>query len=144
MSVIFISLEVLPGALWLVSWFGVWTCGAGVPFFDVEPTCVAIVPIRKMLYSIGIGCTIGLLVIGGGHLIVWGWDVVVRIVCPGIIVGWWCVSSSSSLISSSASRISSRAASIVARLIGGLDVLGGRDVCRDCWHLWLLCHLCLV
>jgi hypothetical protein len=131
MSGVLVALEVLSGALRLVSWFGVRACGAGVPFFNVEPTCVAIVPIWKMLDCIGIWCTIGLLAIISAHLVVWGWDVAVRVVCPRIIVGWWCVASSSSLISPSSSCISSRAASIVARLIGGLHVLRGRDVCRD-------------
>ncbi len=131
MSGIFISLEVLPGALWLVSWFGVWTGGAGVPFFDVDPTGVGVVSIRKVLYGIGIGCTSGLLAIVGGHLIVWGWDVAVCIVCPLLNLVWWRVASSASLVSSSASCISSRAVSFVARLVGWLYMLGGRDVGRD-------------
>ena len=131
MSGVFVALEVLSVALWLVSLFGVRTCGAGVPLFDVEPTGVAIVPIRKMFDGIGIWCTICLLAITGSHLDVWGGYGAVRIVGPGISVGWWCVVSSSSLVPSPASRISSRTASIVAHLIGRLYVLGGRDVGRD-------------
>ena len=132
MSGVFVALKVLSIALWLVSWFGVRACGAGVPLFYVKSTGVAIIPIRKVLDGIGIGCPSWLLAIVGGHLVGWGWDGAVRIICPWVIVGWWCVASSFSRVPSPASCcILPRAASIVARLIGGLYVLGGRYVCQD-------------
>ena len=52
---VLVSLEVLAIALRLVAWFGLRACDARVPLFDVEPTCVAVVPIRKRFGGVGVG-----------------------------------------------------------------------------------------
>ena len=70
MSGVFVSLEVLGIALRLVAWFGLWARDARVPLFDVEPTCVAVVPIRKMFGGVGVGRSSWLLLLCC-HLIVW-------------------------------------------------------------------------
>jgi hypothetical protein len=48
MAGVFVALEVLSCALLLVAWLGMGAGGAGVPFFDVETTGIAVVPIGKM------------------------------------------------------------------------------------------------
>ena len=131
MSSVFVCLEILAVALWLVAWFGVWACGAGVPLFDVEATGVAIIPICEMFGGIGIWCLSWLLAIIGGHLVVWWGYVAIGIIICRDIVGWGSVASSTALVASSLSCIAALSSSIVARLICGLYVLWGRYICQD-------------
>jgi hypothetical protein len=56
MSGVFVALEVLATALRLMSWFGLRARDARVPFFDVEPTDIAVIPIRKMFGCVGVWC----------------------------------------------------------------------------------------
>jgi hypothetical protein len=138
MAGVFVSLDVLAIALVLMAWFGVRAGGARVPLFYVEPTSIAVVPIRKMFAGVGVWCS-WLLAVGCRHLVVWWWDVAIRSVVVSGSIGGWCVASSSTLVSlvpASSSCIAAIAASIVARLVGRLHVMRGWHVCRD--------DLCLV
>ena len=147
MACFFVALEVLPVALRLMAWLGVRAGGASVPFFDVESTSVAVVPICKMFGSVGVWRSC-LLAVGCCHLSVWWWDVAIRSVIASGRIGWWCITSSSTLgpvVSVASSCIASVAAPVVARLVVRLCVIRGGYVCRDVrWHVRLLGHLRLV
>jgi hypothetical protein len=86
MTGVLVSLEVLAVALLLMSRFGVRAGGARVPFFDVESTSVAVVPIRKMFDGVGVGCS-WLLAVGCRHLVVRWWYITIRIVVAIVILG---------------------------------------------------------
>ncbi len=73
---VLVSLEVVAIALRLVAWFGLRARDARVPLFDVEPTCVAEVPIRKMFGGVGVGRSWWLAILCI-HLIVWWRDVAI-------------------------------------------------------------------
>jgi hypothetical protein len=57
MSGVFVALEILAIALRLMAWFGLRACDARVPFSDVKPTSIAVVPIRKMFGGVGVWCS---------------------------------------------------------------------------------------
>jgi hypothetical protein len=144
MSGVFVALEILAIALRLMSWFGLRARDARVPFFDVEPISIAVVPISKMFGGVGVWC-LWWLAIWWCHLIVWWRDVAIcRVVASGSI--WrWCAASSSTLVSPASSCILSTAAFVLARLVVWLRVLRGGYVRWDVrWHVRLLCQLRLV
>ena len=122
MACVFVALKVLSGALWLMAWFWVRACGSGVPFFDVEATCVTVVPICKVFGGVGIRCSIVLAVVVC-HLILRWWDVTVPLVVAIHIVGWGCTAPSTALIPTAPASGASSSASVVARLFGWLHML---------------------
>jgi hypothetical protein len=122
MAGVFVALEVLPVALWLMAWFWVRACGAGVPFFDVEATGITVVPICKVFGGVGIRGSIVLAVVGC-HLILRWRDVTVSLVVAIRIVGWGCSASSAALISAAPASVASSSISVVACLFGWLHML---------------------
>jgi hypothetical protein len=97
MSGVFVSLEVLTIALRLMAWFGLWARDARVPFFYVEPTTVAVVPVRKMFCGVGVWCSWWLPMLCC-HLIVRWRDVSILVVVASGSIGRWCCASASTLI----------------------------------------------
>jgi hypothetical protein len=96
-----VSLVVLAAALWLMAWFGIGASCASMPIFDVKATCVAVIPVRKVLRGVRIWgsfrCRVRICI----HWRWWG-NVAILIVDMGrqwnvailFVVQLWCIATS--------------------------------------------------
>ena len=146
-----VGLVVLAVALRLVSRFGIGAGRSRMPVFDVEPTRVAVVPVRKVFGRVGIwgSSSWGVLII----IEVCGWwDVATVLVV--VLYLWWgldvaiiiAVATSASLcVSVSLPGVPLISLSPVIRGVVVWLLSLRRNIGRYVWLLVrLLCHLCLV